>query len=568
MNTSSENYLYFSRSTFYFAVAAIIATYYKIWLTDVYYLRAVFAPHDDHHFVNLASYILNGDWLGRYDQYSQYTLMKGVFYPIWIAFSNVLGIPLLMSQQLLYSFACIVFIVAISPDVKHKGWLFLIFLFLLFNPFTLNIVRVFRLGIYPALVILVIASAYGLYTRALIGTGKKFLWAVSLGLSLSALWHTREEAIWIVPSLLVMLFFTVFMIWVNKGHNLKNITVLYTTPLILLVSFTLLLATLNWRSYGIFTPLEINSSEFESAYSGLLKIKADSWKRFYPVVKEARMKAYAVSPAFKELEPFLESDQGQQWQGHRYDIPAAYFIWAFRDAVQRAGYYNYSESENPKTIRQTLEFYERMGSELKEACDSGKLECESLLSPFVPPWKKEYTKLLLPTYYDNLKRLVTFDQFEFRMDKYISVGSYKVFELYRTVTNESIEVDRRDVRSKRPDFYWKSSERKLKIIRNIWKNFYKNFVPWFFILFIILMPLKAIYELFKRDIRPVTVLSLAALGAVLSNTAIVTLVQITAYSEIARIMNSGYPALIIFIVSGFIALAQLISGQRKEEASA
>lgn len=567
---SSENYLYCSRSTFYFAVAAIIATYYKIWLTDVYYLRAVFAPHDDHHFVNLASYILNGDWLGRYDQYNQYTLMKGVFYPIWIAFSNVLGIPLLTSQQLLYSFACIVFIVAISPDVKHKGWLFLIFLFLLFNPFTMVVPRVFRLGIYPALVILVISSAYGLYTRALIGNGKKFLWAVSLGLSLSAFWHTREEAIWIIPSLLVMLFFTVFMIWVNKGHNLKNITVLYTTPLILLVSFTLLLATLNWRSYGIFTPLEIKSSEFESAYSGLLKIKADSWKRIYPVVKEARMKAYAVSPAFKELEPYLESKYGREWQGGRYDIPAAFFIWAFRDAVQRAGYYNYSESENPKTIKQTLEFYERMGSELKAACDSGKLECESLLSPFVPPWKKEYTKLLLPTFYDNLKRLVTFDQFEFRLDSHISVGNYKHFELFKTVTNESIEVDRRSIRSKRPDFYLKVSEIKLKTIRNIWKNFYQNFVPWFFILFIILIPLKAIYELFKRDIRPVTVLGLAALAAVLSNTAIVTLVKITSYNEIARAMHAGYPVLIIFIISGFITLAQLIRGQRKrkEEASA
>lgn len=565
MEQSSEKYFSISRSTVYLAIAIIIATYYKIWLSDVYLLRAVFAPHDDNHFITLASHILNGDWLGRYDQYSQYTLMKGVFYPIWIALSNIAGIPLLAAQQLLYALASVVFIIAVSPEVKHKGWLFVIYIFLLFNPFTIIVDRIFRLGIYPALTILVIASAYGLYARTLSGKGKPFLWSLLLGFSLSAFWHTREEAIWIIPSLLVLLFFTLYGIWVNRGYNLRRIVALYVAPVILVWLSTLILATLNWQSYGVFTPLEIHSSEFESAYSGLLRIKTNSWRRFYPVVKEARMKAYAVSPAFQELRPYLEGNLGKQWQGHRVDIPAAFFIWAFRDAVQRAGYYNFSQSKNPKTIKQTFEFYERMGSELKEACNSGRLECASLLSPFVPPWHKEFTRLLIPTFYDNLKRLVTFDKFDYKKEGQFSVGQFRTFQLFETVTNEKIEVNRESLRFLRPDFYKKNSKKRKETIRHIWNNFYRHFVPWFFVLFIFLIPARGIYELIKRKVRPVTVLGLSALAAIISNTTIVTLVQITSYSEIGRAMQPGYPVLIIFIIAGFMLLSELVGGWRRKK---
>jgi hypothetical protein len=568
MEQSAENLFSISRRTVYLAIAIAIATYYKIWLSDVYILQAVFAPHDDHHFVTLASHILNGDWLGRYDQYTQYTLMKGVFYPIWIAACNIVGVPLLTAQHLLYAFACVIFIIAVSIEVKHRGWLFVIYLFLLFNPFTIVVARVFRFGIYPALTLLVIASAYGLYTRTLSGKGKPYLWSLSLGLSLSAFWHTREEAIWIIPSLIVIFFFTLYGVWVKKGFNLKKIAVLYTLPFILLGFSTLTLATLNWQNYGVFTPLEIHSSEFESAYSGLLRIRANSWKRFYPVVREARRKAYAVSPTFSELRPYLEGEVGNKWKGNRDDIPAAFFIWTFRDAVQRAGYYNFSRSKNPKTIKQTFEFYERMGNELKQACDSGRLECAKLLSPFVPIWHKEFSRLLMPTFYDNLKRLVSFDKLDYKKFRQYSVGGHKTFQLYETVTNEKIEADTERVRLVRPEFYKEKAKKKKKTIRNLWNNFYRQLVPWFFIAFLILIPVRGVYELIRRKVQPATVLGLAVLAAILSNTMIVTLVQITSYSEISRAMMPGYPVVIIFIVAGFMQLTGLLrSWRRKEDTS-
>ena len=564
MGNNKEDYYRVSRSTLYLACGIAIATYLKIWLGDVYMLRAIYAPHDDHHFVTLASHLLNGDWLGPYDQYTQYTLMKGVFYPLWISFSNVLSIPLLTSQHLLYASASVVFIISISPYVKNKWWLYIIFIFLLFNPFTIIVDRVFRLGIYPALTILVIASAFALYTRSFMKDGKPLPWAIILGLSLSALWHTREEAIWIIPSLVVLLFFTVLRIWTDKGASVKKITILYLIPVAMLGLSTLAIATMNWQKYGVFTPLEIHSNEFESAYSGLLRIKTDKWIRYYPVLKEAREKAYEVSPAFAELRPYLEGRSGKQWQGRRPDIPGAFFIWAFRDAVQQAGYYNRRNAEDQANIKLTFEFYERMGKELSDACDTGKLECTSLLSPFMPQWHKNHTALLIPTYYEILKTLVSFDGFDYRKDELYSTGTYRSLQLFETVTNESIVPDQGSIVRVRPDFYKRTSAVKKKIVRNIWKNFYVNIVPWLFIFFLIFVPARGIYELVTRRYHPATVLGLSALAAVFSNTMILTLVRITSYPEIDRAMSPGYPVLIIFIISGLIVLAQTATGRIKK----
>ena len=70
-----------------------IMTVIKLWLMEGQTLCAVgWASHDDRLFLNLALSLLKSDWLG---QYSRLTLVKGCFYPIWIAFTFVSGIPLL-----------------------------------------------------------------------------------------------------------------------------------------------------------------------------------------------------------------------------------------------------------------------------------------------------------------------------------------------------------------------------------------------------------------------------------------------------------------------------------------
>ena len=118
------------------------------------------AFHDDRLFLNLATNLVNGTWLGTYNSL---TLAKGPMYPMWIATISEVGIPLLLAQQLLYICAGLVLILALRRLVTNNLVLTLIYSLYLFNPITSGgcVTRVIREGIYPALTILVVACMIG-----------------------------------------------------------------------------------------------------------------------------------------------------------------------------------------------------------------------------------------------------------------------------------------------------------------------------------------------------------------------------------------------------------------------
>jgi hypothetical protein len=91
------------------------------------------SPHDDGWVVNHAMNILRGEWLGPYDEY---TLIKGSFSPLLLAFSSGIGFSFSGLNTFLYSFACIVFIASIRPIIKNHWIQIFFFAVLLFNPIT------------------------------------------------------------------------------------------------------------------------------------------------------------------------------------------------------------------------------------------------------------------------------------------------------------------------------------------------------------------------------------------------------------------------------------------------
>src|SRR4051812_22443952 len=74
--------------------AAIALTAVKLWLTAAQTIYAIGpAFHDDRLFVELAARVLQGEWLGPYNQF---TLAKGPLFPLFIAAMFKLGVPLLL----------------------------------------------------------------------------------------------------------------------------------------------------------------------------------------------------------------------------------------------------------------------------------------------------------------------------------------------------------------------------------------------------------------------------------------------------------------------------------------
>jgi hypothetical protein len=162
------------------------------------------------------------------------------------------------------------------------------------------------------------------------------------------------------------------------------------------LGLVLLLCAINQHVYHVFRSTDFQSGPFPRAYGALTRIVPAHWQRMTPIARETRLRAYAVSPAFRELEPFLEGDTahfamdvecGITRMPECHDIPGASFMWSLRDAVTRAGYYSSAKTAD--------RFYRRLARELNAACDSGKLACLGRRSGYLPPLNSNYIGPLL-----------------------------------------------------------------------------------------------------------------------------------------------------------------------------
>lgn len=413
-------------------VLFIFLALFKLWLVEVQPITAINLVHDDRLFLNLAHHLLSGEWLGPYNQF---TLIKGSVYPLWIATAFVLGLPLLLSQHLLYIAACGAFIQAVRPLVQRPLWLVLIYSALLFNPmsYTAAMTRVIRGGIYPALTLFVVAMACGFLLRYQAPLRTRFLWVLGLGISLALFWLTREGGIWLIPLVLFFIGLSAVKLARRKPLDYKGLG-LCLVPFIIWGAGVAGIALINFNYYGVFRTNDVKSAPFLAAYGALTRVKHEHWRPTVPVSAEVRERVYRVSPAFAELKPFLERKGA--WRGHPSlygsDIGGAHFMWALRWAAALKGYYRSASSADA--------YYWRLANEVNKACKEKRLECGPKRATLMPPWHSEYTIPLLHTLWRATLYLVQFKGFE--VTPRPSRGSKEDFQFYREITHSRLSPPR------------------------------------------------------------------------------------------------------------------------------
>src|ERR1700739_3490129 len=97
-------------------VPILVIVALKFWLVAAQPVVAhANASFDDRLYLALAEQILKGNWLGPY---SQFTLMKGPMYSLFIAGTCLLRIPLPIGQHLLYLLGCALLVLALRPLLR------------------------------------------------------------------------------------------------------------------------------------------------------------------------------------------------------------------------------------------------------------------------------------------------------------------------------------------------------------------------------------------------------------------------------------------------------------------
>jgi hypothetical protein len=334
------------------------------------------AGHDDALFISHAYSILKGEWLGTY---SQMTLAKGVGFSLFLAANAVLGIPITLFIAIFYAFSvwCLV-TKCIRLGLPKIAALFF-FALLLFHP-DIFPARIIRDNIYPALTLLVLTAFIDICLLHQRRLSLIFLY----GLAIAWFWVTREEGVWIVPAMaLLVLYRVISCLLFETRSTLVNFFTRITILCIFISLPILTICAINYIKYGAFLTVDFKDTPFSKSLSLLNSIEANSRISHVPVNREQREIAYSVSPAFAELKPYFE-ETGTDWTKPGCNIypqscgdyAGGWFMWAYRDAVQQRGYYkNYSGAR---------EFYQRVADEINDACEAGKISCNKKSIGFLP----------------------------------------------------------------------------------------------------------------------------------------------------------------------------------------
>jgi hypothetical protein len=333
------------------------------------------AGHDDGLFISNAYSILNGEWLGSY---SQMTLAKGAGYSLFLAINAASGIPITLSLALFFAFAAWLLTEKLTQLGLSKLMALILFILLLFHPHLFP-TRIIRDNIYPALSLLVFTALIDLCFL----NQRRWFILFLYGCTIALFWITREEGVWMIPALALLVLFKLWSAW-REGKDKLVIFIKSVALLMLFISLPLLIiCSINYAKYGAFLTVDFKDPAFSKSLSLLNSIEVDTKISHVPVNKQQREAAYSISPAFAELKTYFE-ETGTGWTKPGCNIypdscgdyAGGWFMWAYRDAVQNRGNY--------QSFTQASTFYQRVATEISSACDTGKIACKSGLFGFLP----------------------------------------------------------------------------------------------------------------------------------------------------------------------------------------
>lgn len=531
--------------------AGIALTVIKLWLTRAQPVYAIGnAALDDRLFLVMAESIVRGDWLGAY---SQATLAKGPFYSIWIAALYWIGIPLGLGVQLAYAGACAAFARACRPAISSGAVLLAMYALLLWNPMSFEaptMGRIIRQQIYTPLALAVLAGLVGLYCRRHETLRRQLPWTLLTGLSFGCFWLTREESVWLVPS--VVLLASAAAVWAFRISREQGRVMLRSLGLAAaLAALPLVLVSWqNYRHYGWFGTVENRATEFQDAYGAMVRVNIGPDIDFVPVTREAREAMYKVSPTFAKLQPYLEGEYGLGWAGassYVTKLPAGekqigggWLIWALRDSVAAAGYCH--------SAREALDFYRRMADELNAACDAGKLPAHPRRSGFLPRWKAGQSAAVARAVGQFADFTVSFRSFS--VYPMLSIGDHDQLLLFHDLTRDavssSVQAAKMPLENQEELDRWKFAR-----LHHI-GGFMRPVILVLFFTAQLIAIIRLVQSIRNRRLTFPYVLAAAAWGGAFACLLINALVQVTSFPVTAvSTFSPVYPLLLVFVIAAF-----------------
>lgn len=321
------------------------------------------AGADDYLYVRYAKSLLEGNYLGTFDGY---TLVKSISYAIYLYINNILGMPYRLALILFYILAISALVYTLNKIIKSTYFSVVLYLFLLYSPVMLhneNIQKVYRGGVLVSSSILVISCFIGIYASK--KKLEKILWSILGALSLPFFYYVKEDSIWIMPFICIMiLIYSVkncFLIKETRRKKILNLIFIFI-PIISLLAVTVTYKKINQRYYGEYTITDRSSTNFKNVIHDLLIIsETNGGNKKIWITKQALEKAESYSPTLKKYEPVKKMYDNGGVKVYYGDL----FFWSFRYV------FNDEYSKNGIKINK---IYGKIDKELKNSIDRKNID--------------------------------------------------------------------------------------------------------------------------------------------------------------------------------------------------
>ncbi len=392
----------------------VVLTLFRIYLAVKLplFLQAD-AKFDDFLLIDYAKNIIEGQWLGKF---CSTTLAKGISFPLFIALNHLLGIPYSLGLIILYIFGICLFIVAIRNHIKNKFYLTSTYILLLYSPVMFHIEntqKIYRGGVIVSLSLVVISLMICIYNNVSEKLRKLFIYSFLASLALPFFYYLKEDSMWILPFVLGSIVLSSINIIKNKKIKYRKTRLFFVVmPVVALILSSILYCSINYIYYGEYTITDRNGTYFKEVMADIIKIDEKKEIKDVWITKKMMYKAIDNSKTLKSVKKEIDNMyKGTSWGvTKKGEIEGDIIIWAFRDAIAKAGIYK-------KGGKKVNLFYKKIDKELDEAFEKGTLKEDTDNKIYLSSIACGFTKDDLLRYYSDTSKeaimtIVTYNENE------------------------------------------------------------------------------------------------------------------------------------------------------------
>lgn len=524
-------------------LVGIVLSVYRMYLTydlPIYALST--AAYDDALMTNMTLFLLFGCWLGPY---YQFTMPKGIVYPLYLFLIHKSNFSYLFVTQLLYMIGA--FLIVLAVHKKGKGFLVdcLIYIILIFNPLMSSITvfaRIYRNVLVPIEVLYIFAGILGIFMRLEQRNLKLVFWSLIAGFGVLALNMTREDSIWIMPFFIVAMIVFLVMIFImvmktkkSKSYYLIKVG-LVLLPLLILTVGLQTVKGINKRYYGLSVCTDTTDTHFTDAIKAMYSVED---VEDIPKVSVSRAKMellYANSPSLQSVREYIDASLNVWVDAEGQNVTDAHFFWAIRDGLGAAGLY--------QNAVETDRFYEKVADELNAAMDDGRLTRRTTMpSALMSPWRKGYFRDLMEAYKLSYQFISGFNSCETMITESVDNGKGGI-KLFEDLTNDKA-VYPGELAMVNSTLFKKQDV--LNVILGIYSRINRIILPVALILFVIMSVALIFCEEYRKKNWKIWLSSLGMLLSAFVLISGVAYTHISAYPAISASYLSGvYPLMLLF----------------------